>query len=150
MKAEGCAVIIITHKLGEVLAISDRVTILRKGESVATVETADTDARRLTELMVGRPVELAIDRPDVTFSENLLEIHHLTVSNADGVDMLRDVGFELNRGEILGVAGVAGSGQKELCEAIAGLQKVREGAILYHKENLVGKTPARSSSWASA
>lgn len=141
MKAEGCAVIIITHKLGEVLAISDRVTILRKGESVATVETADTDARRLTELMVGRPVELSIDRPDVTFSENLLEIHHLTVSNADGVDMLRDVGFELNRGEILGVAGVAGSGQKELCEAIAGLQKVREGAILYHKENLVGKTP---------
>ncbi|HCM12690.1 MAG TPA: ABC transporter ATP-binding protein, partial [Lachnospiraceae bacterium] len=141
MKQEGCAVIIITHKLNEVLEISDRVTILRKGESVATVNTADTNAQELTELMVGRPVELSIEHPETDFKENLLEIHHLTAANEEGVEMIKDISFDLNRGEILGVAGVAGSGQKELCEAIAGLLPVKKGAILYHDENIVGKTP---------
>ncbi len=141
MKQEGCAVIIITHKLNEVLEISDRVTILRKGESVATVATADTNAQELTELMVGRPVELSIEHPETFFEENLLEIHHLTVSNEDGVDMIKDISFDLNRGEILGVAGVAGSGQKELCEAIAGLLPVKKGAVLYQNENIIGKSP---------
>lgn len=142
MKAEGCAVIIITHKLNEVLEISDRVTILRKGESVATVKTAETSAKELTELMVGRPVELSIDRPKTEFHENLLEIHHLTVRNTEGVSALKDVSFTLNQGEILGVAGVAGSGQKELCEALAGLISVEKGAVLYKKENIVGKSPS--------
>ena len=141
MKEEGCAVIIITHKLNEVLEISDRVTILRKGESVATVTTSGTGAKELTELMVGRPVELSIDHPETDYEENLLEIHHLTVSDEEGFEMIKDITFELNRGEILGVAGVAGSGQKELCEAIAGLLPVKKGAILYHNENLAGKTP---------
>ena len=141
MKERGCAVIIITHKLNEVLAISDRVTILRKGQSVATVKTADTDARQLTELMVGRPITLSIERPEPERHEKLLEIHRLTVLNGEGVEALRDVSFSLGEGEILGVAGVAGSGQKELCETIAGLQKVKEGAILYKKENIVCKTP---------
>lgn len=118
MKQEGCAVIIITHKLNEVLEISDRVTILRKGESVASVNTATTSAQELTELMVGRPIELSIDHPTTSFDENLLEIHHLTVSDEEDFEMIKDISFELNRGEILGVAGVAGSGQKELCEAI--------------------------------
>ncbi|MHB8128260.1 MAG: ABC transporter ATP-binding protein [Mobilitalea sp.] len=141
MKKEGCAVIIITHKLNEVMEISDRVTILRKGESVSTVITADSNAQELTELMVGRPVELSIDHPQTYFDENLLEIHHLTVANEEGIDSIKDITFELNRGEILGVAGVAGSGQKELCEAIAGLLPVKKGAILYNNENLVGKSP---------
>ncbi len=141
MKERGCAVIIITHKLNEVLAISDRVTILRKGQSVATVKTADTDARQLTELMVGRPITLSIERPEPERHEKLLEIHRLTVLNGEGVEALRDASFSLGEGELLGVAGVAGSGQKELCETIAGLQKVKEGAILYKKENIVGKTP---------
>jgi simple sugar transport system ATP-binding protein len=132
---------ILTHKLNEVMEISDRVTILRKGESVATVTTAETNAQELTELMVGRPVELSIDHPETYFDENLLEVHHLTVSDEEGFDMIKDITFNLNRGEILGVAGVAGSGQKELCEAIAGLLSVKKGAILYHNENLVGKTP---------
>jgi len=141
MKQEGCAVIIITHKLNEVLEISDRVTILRKGESVATVKTSETNSQELTELMVGRPVELSIDHPITSFDENLLEIHHLTVCDEEGFEMLKNVTFDLNRGEILGVAGVAGSGQKELCESIAGLLPIKKGAILYHNENLVGKTP---------
>ena len=141
MKSEGCAVIIITHKLNEVMEISDRVTILRKGESVATVHTAETSAQELTELMVGRPVELSIEHPETFFDENLLEVHHLTVGSEEGVDVIKDISFDLNRGEILGVAGVAGSGQKELCEAIAGLLPVKKGAILYHNENIVGKLP---------
>lgn len=142
MKNEGCAVIIITHKLNEVMEISDRITILRKGESVATVKTSETNIHRLTELMVGRPIALSISRPETDFKENLLEIHHLTVENEQGVTALDDLRFDLNRGEILGVAGIAGSGQKELCEAIAGLMAVKKGAILYKNENIVGKSPA--------
>ena len=141
MKEEGCAVIIITHKLNEVLEISDRVTILRKGESITTVETAKTTAKELTELMVGRPVELHIDHPTNDFNENLLEIHHLTIPNEEGFDAVQDISFKLNKGEILGVAGIAGSGQKELCECLAGLVPAREGAVLYKKVNLLGKTP---------
>lgn len=141
MKQEGCAVIIITHKLNEVLEISDRVTILRKGESITTVETANTSIKELTELMVGRPVELHIEHPSNEFDENLLEIHHLTVANEEGFDAIQDISFTLNKGEILGVAGIAGSGQKELCECLAGLIPSREGAVLYKKVDLSGKTP---------
>lgn len=141
MKEKGCTVIIITHKLNEVMEISDRVTILRKGQSVATVNTKETNIHELTELMVGRPVELSIDRPIPEKTKEILAIHNLTVSNEEGIDVLKDVSFSIKSGEILGVAGVAGSGQKELCESIAGLLPVRLGAILYNKENIVGKTP---------
>ncbi|MCC8023134.1 MAG: ATP-binding cassette domain-containing protein, partial [Clostridiales bacterium] len=141
MRDNGAAVVIITHKLDEVLEISDRVTILRKGRSIDTVDTAGTSAQELTELMVGRKVDLAIERAQVDKQEKLFEVHHLTVRNADGVAALKDVSFDMHGGEILGVAGVAGSGQKELCEAIAGLQKAEKGAILYREENIVGKSP---------
>ena len=141
MREEGCAVIIITHKLSEVMEISDRVTILRKGESVATVETAASDIRSLTELMVGRPVELSIDRPERTPGGTLLEVHHLSVENEEGVRALEDVSMHLESGEILGVAGVAGSGQRELCETIAGLMPIKEGAILYQNQNIENMTP---------
>lgn len=141
MRQSGCAIVIITHKLNEVLEISDRVTILRKGESVATVNTAETDAAKLTEYMVGRPVTLKIDRPETSPVETLLNVYHLTVEDDDGVMRLDDVSFTLHGGEILGVAGVAGSGQKELCETIAGLQAIKKGAILYKKENIEGKSP---------
>jgi len=140
MKAQGCAVIIITHKLNEVLEISDRVTILRKGESITTVNTSETNAHQLTELMVGRPVELSINRPKNNFNENILEIYHLTVENEEGIETLKDVNFDLKKGEILGVAGIAGSGQKELCEVINGLLPAKKGAILYNKENIIGKS----------
>jgi len=137
MKAEGCAIIIITHKLNEVMEISDRVTILRKGQSVATVETAKTSIKELTELMVGREVELSINRPETEYNETLLEVHHLTVYDEEGFETIKDVSFKLRKGEILGVAGVAGSGQKELCEAIAGLLPAKKGAILYNNENII-------------
>ena len=142
MKEKGCAIIIITHKLQEVLSISDRVTILRKGKSIDTVQTAECDSRKLTELMVGRPVSLEIERPEVKNPETILKIVDLTVNKPDGSKALDDISFEIRRGEILGVAGVAGSGQKELCETIAGLMPAKQGAILFKKENILGKTPS--------
>ncbi len=142
MKDDGCAVIIITHKLGEVLEISDRVTILRRGRSIETVNTSEVDAHRLTELMVGHAVDLSIERPETEKLPGLLKVQHLTVENNDGYNALEDVTFDLAGGEILGVAGVANSGQKELCETIAGLMKTKDGAIYYRNENIVGKSPA--------
>lgn len=142
MKENGCAIIIITHKLHEVLDISDRVTILRKGKSIDTVQTIGCDQNRLTELMVGRPVSLEIDRPIVSSCDTILKVVDLTVMKTDGTTALDDISFDIKKGEILGVAGVAGSGQKELCETLTGLMPVLKGAVLYHKENIAGKTPA--------
>lgn len=137
----GCSIIIITHKLNEVLEISDRVTILRKGKSIGTVLTADTTATELTNMMVGRTVELSIDRPECKPGETLLEMKDVTVVNEDGVNAIDGVSFCVRAGEILGVAGVSGCGQKELCEAIAGLQKIKSGEILYRGEHIEEKTP---------
>ena len=141
MKAQGCAIIIITHKLNEVLSISDRVTILRKGQSVGSVNTAEVDAAKLTELMVGHAVSLCIDRPEPVDAHTILKVVNLSVAKPDGSKGLEDVSFRIRSGQILGIAGVAGSGQKELCEAIAGLIPAQKGAVLYHKENILGKTP---------
>lgn len=143
MRDNGCAVIIITHKLNEVLEISDRVTILRRGKSIDTVPTSEATAQSLTELMVGHRVKLEINRPHTDFTGNLLHIHHLSVINADGLPALDDLSFDLNEGEIIGVAGIAGSGQKELCEAIAGLQKNREGRDFIQKRKHRGQNSAR-------
>lgn len=95
MKDDGCAVIIITHKLGEVLAISDRVTILRHGRSIDTVNTAEVDAHRLTELMVGHAVDLSIERPETEKIPGLLKVQHLTVQNSEGYNALENVSFDL-------------------------------------------------------
>ena len=141
MREQSCAIIIITHKLNEVLEISDRVTILRKGRSIGTVVTKDTTAKELTERMVGAAVDLSIHRPQPQVMGPMLDVHHLSVVNADGVKALDDVSFSIGAGEILGVAGVAGSGQKELCEAIAGLQPIQAGAILCEHISLEGLTP---------
>ena len=141
MRQEGCAIIIITHKLNEVLEISDRVTILRKGRCVGTVKTAQTTARELTERMVGAAVDLSIHRPEPLRSAPMLDVHHLSVVSHEGVKKLDDVSFSIASGEILGVAGVAGSGQKELCEAIAGLQPIAGGAILCEHTSLEGLSP---------
>lgn len=142
MKEQGCAVIIITHKLNEVMEISDRVTVLRKGQTVETVTTSETTAKQLTDLMVGHSVDLAIERVITNASESLLKVNNLVAKDKDKVIKLDNISFDLKKGEILGVAGVAGSGQKELCEAIAGLYSVEAGEIKYLDENLVGKTPS--------
>ena len=140
-EADRKTVLFITHKLNEVMEISDRVTILRKGKSIDTVNTAETNEKQLTELMVGRPVTLEIDRPKCENVHTRLKVVDLSVKKADGTMALKDLSFEIKAGEILGVAGIAGSGQKELCEAIAGLVPVETGAVLHNKENIIGKTP---------
>ena len=146
MKEDGKAIIIITHRLNEVMEISDVVAVLRKGEHIATVRTAETNPQQLTEMMVGRAVELDIARKDPVNPVPRLTIKNLTCKNSDGVTKLSDVSFVANGGEILGIAGIAGSGQKELLEAIAGLNRIESGSIIYspegkQPEELVGKTP---------
>ncbi len=128
MRADGKAVVIITHKLHEVLAVSDRVSILRKGEYIGTVETKDATEDSLTEMMVGKKVDLDIDRTEPVDVKKRLEIRNLTVINKEGVKVLDDISFDVNGGEILGIAGISGNGQKELLESIAGLQKTLPGA----------------------
>ena len=159
MRADGKAIVIITHKLHEVMALSDRVAVLRKGKYIGTVHTADTDPQKLTEMMVGRAVSLNIDRPEAKYRDLRLEVKGLTCRDHEGIKTLDDVSFQAFGGEILGIAGIAGSGQKELLEAIAGLQAAEAGSVLYYPphpnsdiagyhvpvdrdgEELVGKTP---------
>ena len=157
MKADGKSVVIITHKLHEVLSVSDRVAILRKGEYVDTVETKDATELSLTEMMVGKKVTLDIDRPEVKNRKLRLAVEQVSCINKEGITVLDDVSFEAFGGEILGIAGISGSGQKELLEAIAGLQPVGENAKItfYDPESddqpmpLVGQNPGRSRNWAS-
>ncbi len=142
MKKQGCAIIIITHKLNEVMEISDRVTVLRDGETVKTVNTAETDPQELTELMVGKAVKLEIERPQAELSkENVLEVSGLSCENSSGRKILKNMSFSIRGGEILGVAGIAGSGQKELCEIIAGMERASEGSVKFQGEEILGLTP---------
>lgn len=129
MRAKGHSIIIITHKLHEVLALSDRVCVLRKGAYVGTVETKDATESSLTEMMVGKKVSLNIDRPEPVNPVKRLAVNGITCVNPEGIHTLHKVSFTACGGEILGIAGIAGSGQKELLEAIAGLQPVTEGNI---------------------
>lgn len=141
MREEGHSIIIITHKLNEVMEISDRVAILRKGEYITTVNTAETNEQELTEWMVGSKIDLNIAHPVSEKTEPLLEIRDLTVLSDEGNAAIDGLNFYIRGGEILGVAGIAGCGQRELCEAIAGLRPVQSGAIVHKGENIVGKTP---------
>ncbi len=128
MKKDGKAIIIITHKLHEVLSVSDRVAVLRKGEYIGDTLTSEASQQSLTDMMVGRAVTLNIDRPQNEQQTDRLRIEHLTVRSKDGVKKLDDVSFTARGGEILGIAGIAGSGQRELLEAISGLQKLESGS----------------------
>lgn len=158
MKSDGKALVIITHKLHEVMDVSDRVAVLRKGKYIGDVKTCDTDPQKLTDMMVGRAVKLNIDCPKAERLEERIEVQHLTVKDKDGVARLKDVNFTAYGGEILGIAGISGSGQKQLLEAIAGLQACEpESHILYkdpqwkpggsdaenqsHVHDLIGKSP---------
>ena len=132
MREMGKTVIIITHKLNEVMEISDEVVVLRKGEYIGTVQTKKTNEKELTDMMVGRKVDLQIRRPKVKETQDRLFISHLSVVNSDNTVALDDVSFVLKGGQILGVAGISGSGQKELLDAIAGLRKYKTGEMIFH------------------
>ncbi len=147
MKADGKSLIIITHKLHEVLDVSDRVAVLRKGEYIGDVATVDADQQSLTDMMVGHSVSLNIDRPTPQNVEPRLVIDGLTVYDELGVKRLDNVSFTANAGEVLGIAGVAGSGQRELLEAVAGLYPIRSGSVRFfapgaaEAKELVGLDP---------
>lgn len=147
MRDDGKAVIIITHKLHEVLSLSDKVAVLRKGEYIGTVNTAETNENQLTEMMVGKKISLNITRSEPENSVDRLVVEHINCENRDGIKVLDDISFTARSGEILGIAGIAGSGQRELLEAIAGLQKLSSGDIIYNNpktgksEDLRNKTP---------
>ena len=146
MRDAGKAVVIITHKMHEVEELSDRVAVLRRGQFTGDMLTKNTNATEMTNMMVGRPVVLNIERPEPVDPRPRIEVKNLTVRDAEGTLKLDDVSFVARSGEILGIAGVSGSGQKELLEAIAGLQKVESGSIGYigddgSREELIGKDP---------
>ena len=147
MREDGKSIVIITHKLHEVLSISDRVAVLRRGEHIGTVNTAETDAAGLTEMMMGKKVELNIDRSEPKNRTERLTVKHLNSITAEGRVVLGDISFTAYSGEILGIAGIAGSGQRELLEAIAGLHHLTDGEITYinpengAEENLRNKSP---------
>ena len=149
MKADGKSLIIITHKLHEVLDVSDRVAVLRKGEYVGDVATKDADQQSLTDMMVGHTVSLNISRPEPKDVEKRLVIEGLTAYDELGVKRLDDVSFTINAGEVLGIAGVAGSGQLELLESIAGLYPVASGHDTFYppdggkEKELVGLDPMK-------
>jgi simple sugar transport system ATP-binding protein len=137
----GCAVVIITHKLNEVMEISDVITVLRKGRDIGTVDKDKTDTMELTKMMVGKAVDLSIERPPRGTQREVLKVANLTALKSDKTEALKNLNFSMFTGEILGVAGIAGSGQKELCETLAGLYPVTNGDIIYEGESLLGKNP---------
>jgi len=141
MKERDCSVIFISHKMNEVMEIADRVTVLRKGQTIETLNKEETNPEELTERMVGRPIDLSIKRPDRASDKKVLTVKNLRAVNEEGIEVLKGLRFNLCAGEILGVAGIAGSGQKELCEALAGLFPIKEGEIYFKEENLAGKNP---------
>ena len=141
MKDDGKSIVIITHKLNEVLEISDRVSILRKGTYVGTVDTKDTSEKELTEMMVGKKIDLKIERAKTDFDKPLLEIRDLVVNADDGSKAIKNVSFYIRGGEMLGIAGISGCGQKELCEAIAGIRPVASGQITHKGESIIGLKP---------
>ena len=131
MREDGKSVLIITHKLNEVMEISDRVAVLRKGEHIATVNTAETNEKELADMMVGQKISLNIDRPLPVNPELRLSVKALSLVDAEDVRLLDNVSFDAFSGEILGIAGIAGSGQRELLESIAGLHHLESGEITY-------------------
>ena len=148
MRDDGKSIIIITHKLHEVLSVSDRVAILRRGEYIGDVPTSDATELSLTEMMVGEKVSLDIERPEPVNPEPRIVVRGLSCTDKDGIKVLDDISFTANSGEILGIAGISGCGQKELLEAIAGLNPVDQGSsIEYFAEGaakeipLIGKSP---------
>lgn len=147
MRNEGKAIVIITHKLHEVLSLSDKVAVLRKGEYIGTVNTSETNEVELTEMMVGKKIALNIERSEPENPQERLVVKNVNCLSREGIKLIDDVSFTAFSGEILGIAGIAGSGQRELLEAIAGLQHIQSGEIVYNdpktggSEDLRDKTP---------
>lgn len=142
LRDQGKTVILITHKLREIMAITDTVSVMRRGEIVATRKTAETTVEELAELMVGRRVLLHVEKQPANPGEVFLSVRNLTVKDNRGVVMVDNVSFDVRAGEIVGIAGVAGNGQSELLEAITGIRKPASGEIWIGGSNVAGLDPA--------
>ena len=134
LRDQGKTILLITHKLREIMAITDEVSVMRRGEMVGTVQTAETSVEKLAELMVGRHVLLRVEKGEPNPGREVLKVENLTVTDKRGVDLVKDVSFSVRAGEIVGIAGVSGNGQSELMEAIAGMIKARSGRVLLNDE----------------
>ena len=133
MRDDGKSIIIITHKMNEVLSLSDRVAVMRKGEHIATVNTSQTTEKELTEMMMGEKIELNIERSEPKNTKDRLIVKNICSKNPEGIKVLDNISFTAYSGEILGIAGIAGSGQRELLEAIAGLKPIESGEIIFNR-----------------
>jgi simple sugar transport system ATP-binding protein len=143
LRSESKTVVLITHKLREIREITDTVTVMRQGRVVATLPTAETTSEQLAELMVGRRVSLRVDKGPARPGDAILEVVDLTVEDALGVERVKSVSFAVRRGEIVGIAGVAGNGQSELLEALAGIRSVKSGRIRWRGQDITDQ-PTRS------
>lgn len=133
-------IIFITHKLREVMEISDRITVLKAGKTIQTLETKDTSQEEISRLMVGRDVLFRVEKQEQVLRDMVLELNHVNAVDDKGVAMLKDVSLKVHGGEIFGIAGVEGNGQRELVEVITGMRKATGGEILYFNENIIGKS----------
>ena len=140
---EGKSIILITHKLKEIMDVSDRVTVIRKGKGIGTVTTAETNPNELASLMVGRHVEFKTVKGESTPTEEVLNVTDLVVTDYRGIEKVKGLNLTVRRGEIVGIAGIDGNGQSELIEAITGLRKVKSGKVLINGVNLTGKRPRK-------
>lgn len=143
LKAKGTSIVFITHKIREVLAVSDRVSVLRRGKKIGTKATADTNEQDLAEMMVGRVVLLRVSKKQAVPGPDILEIRNLSVKDPFGNVKVNNVALTIRSGEVLGIAGVEGNGQSELVEAIAGLIKVSDGQILLNGVDITGWSPLK-------
>ena len=141
MAAEGHSLVFISHKLHEVLAISNRITVLRDGRVVGERPTKGATKEELAQMMVGRPIILRYELPPMHCEDTLLKIEDLVVQGDRGIDAVAGLSLELHAGEIVGLAGVSGNGQRELAQALAGLRPVRQGKILLHDKEITNATP---------
>ncbi|BAD84847.1 ABC-type transport system, ATPase component [Thermococcus kodakarensis KOD1] len=141
LKAQGKTIIFISHKLNEVMEITDRVTVIRKGKVIGTVKTSEATPQLLARMMVGRDVVLRIQKPPKEPGNTVLKVENLWVKGDRGEEAVRGVSFEVRAGEIFGIAGVEGNGQSELIEAISGLRRVEKGRIYLNGVDITGKSP---------
>ena len=143
LREQGKTVILITHKLREIMAITDNVSVMRRGEMVATRKTSETTVEELAELMVGRRVLLRVEKGEANPGEVALSVRNLTVHDGRGVPMVKNVSFDVRKGEIVGIAGVAGNGQSELLEALSGIRKPHSGEIWIDGKKITHADPAQ-------
>ncbi|MFP3959218.1 MAG: ABC transporter ATP-binding protein [Spirochaetaceae bacterium] len=136
LREQGKGIVFITHKLDEVLEVADRITVIRRGQVVETMPRPEATKQRLAELMVGKPVLLRVDNPPAEPGEVVLEVDHVTYRNEDGVEVLRDITFDIREGEIYGIAGVEGNGQNELARVLMERMRMESGAIRLYGEDI--------------